>query len=106
MDLTNQDGGRLSFCPYYATVSDRLRELISLNSGEPMAFKTVNITVDLLNKTATVVAVDQAPLPPPGGPQNLIQATFRFDPPASEGLEKDKAIAAAKVILQQALNEL
>lgn len=71
-----------------------------------MAFKVTMINVDVLNKTAQVVAIDQAPLPLPGGMQNMVQANFRFDPPPSEAMEKDKAIAAAKAVIQQALSEL
>ena len=68
-----------------------------------MAFKAQQINVDLLNKQATVVAYDQ---PFTGGPAPMVQITFPFDPPPSEGMEKDKALAAAKAILQKAANEL
>ena len=70
-----------------------------------MAFKAQNINVDLINRVANLVAIDQTP-PAPGQPPKMIQVTFPFAPPPSEGAEKDKAIAAAKQILQQAANEL
>jgi hypothetical protein len=67
-----------------------------------MAFKVQNISVDLMNNTASFVAFDQA------DPQHtkIVQCTFPFTPPAKEGKEKDHAIAAAKAVLQQALNEI
>ncbi|MBB4383551.1 hypothetical protein [Bradyrhizobium sp. SBR1B] len=67
-----------------------------------MAFKVQNINVDLINATATLIAVDQAD---PQHPK-IITAQFPFDPPHSEAREKDQAIAAAKAILQQAPNEI
>jgi hypothetical protein len=67
-----------------------------------MAFKVQNINVDLINATANLVAVDQV------DPQHvkIITVQFPFDPPPAEAKEKDRAIAAAKVILQQAANEI
>jgi hypothetical protein len=67
-----------------------------------MAFVVQNINVDLINKTATLIAVDNAV------PQHakVVTVNFAFDPPPSEGNEKDKAVAAAKAILQQAANEI
>jgi hypothetical protein len=70
-----------------------------------VAFKVQNINVDLINRMANLVAVDQTP-PLPSQPPKMIQVSFPFDPPPSEGAEKDKAIAAAKLILQQAAAEI
>jgi hypothetical protein len=70
-----------------------------------MAFDVQNLSVDLIHGQATLVAFDQSP-PPAGQPPKMIQVTFPFDPPHQEGKEKDKAIAAAKAVLQQALNEI
>ena len=67
-----------------------------------MAFKVSNISVDLMNNTANLVAYDQTD---PQHPKTL-QLSFPFDPPNKEGKEKDLAIAAAKVLLQQAANDL
>jgi hypothetical protein len=67
--------------------------------------KATNINVDLLNKSANLVAIDQIP-PAPGQAPNMVQVNFHFDPPPAEGLEKDKAIAAAKAILLRAANEI
>jgi hypothetical protein len=72
-----------------------------------MTFKVTNVNVDLINKTANLVAVDETPFIP-GQPQSqsMVQANFHFDPPPSEGAEKDKAIAAAKALFLRAANEL
>ena len=67
-----------------------------------MAFKIQTLSVDLLNGTANVVAMDQStPLQ-----IKLVNAQFPFTPSGGEGHEKDKVVAAAKAVLQQALNEL
>lgn len=74
-----------------------------------MPFVVQNISVDLMHGQATLVAFDQPPPPAPGQqPQlpKMVQLNFPFNPPGQEGMEKDKAIAAAKAVLQQALNEL
>jgi hypothetical protein len=69
-----------------------------------MAFKVQNINVDLMNGTANVIAIDQA-IPPATMPK-VVQVSFPFDPPNHEGREKDKAVAAAKAVLQQPANEI
>jgi hypothetical protein len=74
-----------------------------------MAFVVQNISVDLIHGQATMVAFDNPPPPAPGQqPQQpkMVQISFPFAPPNQEGKEKDKAIAAAKAVLQQALNEI
>lgn len=74
-----------------------------------MAFVIQNISVDLIHGQANLVAFDNPPLPAAGQqPQQpkILNVSFPFDPPNHEGKEKDKAIAAAKAVLQQALNEL
>lgn len=70
-----------------------------------MAFKVTNANIDVINKTANVVAIDQSP-PQPGQPQPMVQVTFPFDPPPSEARERDRVIATAKQFLQRALNEI
>ncbi len=67
-----------------------------------MAFTIQNINVDLRNHTANLVAVDQSSQPQ----IKVVSVQFPFNPPPSETREEDRAIAAAKAILQQALNEL
>jgi hypothetical protein len=67
-----------------------------------MSFKVQNISVDLMNETASFVAVDQTD---PQHPK-VVTCNFPFDPPAKEGKEKEQAIAAAKKILQQAASEI
>jgi hypothetical protein len=67
-----------------------------------MAFKVSNISVDLMNNTANLVAYDQTD---PQHPKTL-QLTFPFDPPNREGKEKDLATAAAKALLQQAAADI
>lgn len=59
-------------------------------------------SVDLMQGTANVVAFDQQP----SGPAKVINVQFSFNPPPSEAKEKDKVIAEAKKVLQQALNDL
>jgi hypothetical protein len=70
-----------------------------------MAFVVQNLNVDLIHGQANLVAMDQSP-PPPGQPPRMVQVSFPFDPPHQEGKEKDKAVAAAKAVLQQALSEI
>jgi hypothetical protein len=67
-----------------------------------MAFVVSNINVDLMNRTANLVAADYSD---PQHPKQ-VQVMFPFDPPPAEGKEKDKAVAAAKALLQQAANEI
>lgn len=67
-----------------------------------MAFKVQVASVDLMGGTANVVAFDQLP----AGPAKVVNIQFPFTPSGGEGHEKDKVIAAAKVVLQQALSEL
>jgi hypothetical protein len=67
-----------------------------------MTFKIQTLSVDLMNGTANVVAVDQSTQPQ----LKVVNAQFPFTPSGGEGHEKDKVIAAAKPVLQQALNEI
>ncbi|HXD46487.1 MAG TPA: hypothetical protein VN655_15270 [Pseudolabrys sp.] len=69
-----------------------------------MAFKLTNANVDVLNKTASVVWVEQ-PIPP-AVTGKVVQTTFPFDPPHSEGKEMDVLKAEAKKTLQQILSEI
>lgn len=98
--------GRRVTWPLTSTVDDAgaagVHQRRCLNGKVQMAFKVQNINVDLINATATLIAVDQAD---PQHPK-IITAQFPFDPPHSEAREKDQAIAAAKAILQQAPNEI
>ena len=67
-----------------------------------MAFSVQNATIDVINKTANVVATD----PQTHGVAKFVQVSFPFDPPPSEVQEKDRVIAEAKKVLQQALSEI
>jgi hypothetical protein len=67
-----------------------------------MAFKVQVASVDLMGGTANVVAFDQ----PTSGPAKAVNLSFPFTPSGGEGREKDKVIAAAKAVLQQALSEI
>jgi hypothetical protein len=67
-----------------------------------MAFKVQTINADLMNGTANVVALDQSTQPQ----VKVINVQFPFTPPGHEGQEKDKVVVAAKLVLQQALNEI
>lgn len=67
-----------------------------------MPFIIQNINVDLRNHTANLTAVDQSAPPH----LKVVSVQFPFNPPPSETREEDAAITAAKVILQQALNEI
>jgi len=66
-----------------------------------MAFTVTNLNVDLKNNTANLVAIDQGTTS-----SKVVQVQFPFDPPAAEAREQGRAIAAAKAILQQCLNEI
>jgi hypothetical protein len=66
-----------------------------------MAFTIANLSVDLQNGTANFAAFDQASTPP-----KMVQGTFPFIPGGGEAHERDKVLAAAKAILQQAASEL
>ena len=68
-----------------------------------MAFKVQNMSVDLINHQATVWAIDQFD---PTKPAKTVTIQFPFTPPPSEGSEQGKVLAAAKAVLQQALNEI
>lgn len=65
-----------------------------------MAFKVTSAMVDVINRTATVVIQDQGP------PNRMVQTQFPFDPPPAEGAERDKVLAAAKKVLQDAIASL
>lgn len=67
-----------------------------------MAFKVSVASVDLMQGTANVVAFDQ----PTTGPGKTLNVQFPFTPSGGEGQEKSKVLAAAKAVLQQALNEI
>jgi hypothetical protein len=67
-----------------------------------MAFKVQVASVDLMQGSANVVAFDQ----PASGPAKAVNLTFPFVPSGGEGQEKERVIAAAKLVLQQALNEI
>jgi hypothetical protein len=68
-----------------------------------MTFKVSQAMVDVINKNANVVLTEQPQGP---GPARMVQTTFPFDPPPAEAAEKDRVIAAAKQVLQQALNDI
>jgi hypothetical protein len=65
-----------------------------------MPFKVTSANVDVINKSATVVANNQSV------PNGFVQVQFPFDPPPAEAREKDQVIAIAKQTLQQALNDI
>lgn len=67
-----------------------------------MAFKVSNAMIDVINGSGNVVAFDT----PPNGPNKTVQISFPFNPPPAEGKERDRLIAEAKKVLQQALNEI
>jgi len=67
----------------------------------PMAFTISTLSVDLQNGTANFAAFDQASTPP-----KMVQGTFPFTPAGGEAREREKVLAAAKAVLQQAANEL
>jgi hypothetical protein len=66
-----------------------------------MAFKIQSLSVDLVIGDRQFCGV-QASTPSP----KMVQGTFPFTPTGREGHEHDKVLAAAKAVLQQALNEL
>jgi hypothetical protein len=66
-----------------------------------MAFTVNSATFDVVSMQASVVAQDN-PMTP--GPAKTLQITFPYDPAAAT--ERSRLIAAAKKVLQQALNEL
>jgi hypothetical protein len=68
-----------------------------------MAFKVQNMSIDLMNHQATVWALDQFD---PAKPAKTVTIQFPFTPPPSEASEQGKVLAAAKAVLQQALNEI
>ena len=67
-------------------------------------FKLTQVSVDVLNRTANVMAIDQPTIP--GSHAKVVNVQFPFSPPDSEGQEKDRVISEAKKILQQAINEI
>jgi hypothetical protein len=69
----------------------------------PMTFKVQVTSIDLMGGTANVVAFDQPTTSVPGGTLNL---QFPFTPSGGADHEKEKVIAAAKVVLQQILTEI
>ena len=93
-----------TYCPGIALVYVRLYN-INIPTGDAMAFKVQTINVDLMTRQANLVAFDQSP-PAPGHAPKMIQVNFPFNPPSREGDEKAQAIAEAKAVLQQALNEI
>jgi hypothetical protein len=66
-----------------------------------MACKVQTIGLDLINNQATVVAFDTFDNTKP---PKMVQTNFPFDP--AQGSDHSKAIAAAKIVLQQAINEI
>jgi hypothetical protein len=68
-----------------------------------MTFKVQNMSVDLMNHQATVWVMDQFD---PTKPAKTITVQLPFTPPPSEASEQAKVLAAAKAVLQQALNEI
>ncbi len=68
-----------------------------------MAFTVQNMSIDLMNHQATVWAIDQLDA---SKPAKTVTVQFPFTPPPSEASEKAKVLAAAKAVLQQALNEI
>ena len=70
-----------------------------------MAFSVTAVNIDLINNTASVMASD--PLTSgPARPAKFIQVSFPFFPSPSVARDTDWAIAEAKKVLQQALEEL
>lgn len=67
-----------------------------------MVFKVQAVNIDILSSTANVVAVDIDHQPP-----GVVNISFPFAPAGGgEGHTKEALIAAAKVALEQALNEI
>jgi hypothetical protein len=67
-----------------------------------MAFTVQTATIDLVGSSATLVATDVSNI---GATTSLLRIEFPFDPD-TQGKERDLVVAAAKVVLQQALNEI
>jgi hypothetical protein len=67
-----------------------------------MAFKIQVASIDLMGGTANVVAFDRST----SGSAKAVNIEFPFISSGEEGHAKNKVIAAAKAVLQQALNEL
>jgi hypothetical protein len=70
-----------------------------------MAFRVLTVSVDLMNRQASVGVMD--------GDQSVdprqlrqVQINFPFDPPAAEMAGRDQAIAEAKAVLRQVLDEI
>ena len=66
-----------------------------------MAFKFSMLSPDLINGIGNFAAFDQESIPP-----LTVQGSFHFKPTGCESVEMDKLKAAAKAVLQKALNEL
>ena len=64
-----------------------------------MAFKWINLTYDVLNKTANASAADFDVRP-----NKTVGVNFPFDAPG--GADRHKLIDEAKKVMRQALNEL
>lgn len=71
-----------------------------------MAFKLQNVNVDLMSGMANVAAVEQPEQPNPLPKFKAVTIQFPFTPSGSEAHERDQVVAAAKVVLQQALHDL
>jgi hypothetical protein len=73
-----------------------------------MAFVLQNVNIDLMSGMANVGAVEQIPPTQPGQPAKIkaFNVQFPFTPSGGEAHEKEKVVAAAKAVLQQALKEL
>jgi hypothetical protein len=68
--------------------------------------------IDLVSGSATVAGTEPAPgPPPPGSPPaaalpKTVQVRFAFTPPAVESQELSLLVKQAKLLLQQAANDL
>jgi hypothetical protein len=71
-----------------------------------MVFKLSQAATDIVSGFATVTALDTPPPGPGAGPPKMVQAHFPFTPPVHEVDELKQMVAAAKVVLQQAINDL
>ena len=78
-----------------------------------MVFKLNQAEIDLVSGMATVSGSEAAPPgpPPPGSPPaaalpKTVQVRFAFIPPASESQELSMLVKQAKLLLQQAANDL
>jgi hypothetical protein len=70
-----------------------------------MTFKVQVASIDLMGGMANVVAFDQPTTPTPG-PAASFNLQFPFAPSGGADHEKEKVIAAAKVVLQRVLTEI